>query len=62
MPTARTIVADVLRDFQGPILYGFPSGHTNGASVTLPFGVRARLVTTGGPAFIIEEAAVEAPA
>jgi muramoyltetrapeptide carboxypeptidase len=62
MPTARTIVADVLRDFQGPILYGFPSGHTNGASVTLPFGVGARLVTTGGPALIIEEAAVEAPA
>ena len=45
-------------DFNGPILFGLPSGHTDGACMTLPFGVRARVVTGTAPALIIEEAAV----
>ena len=39
-------------------LFGLPSGHTSGPGLTLPFGVRARVVTAGGPALIIQEAAV----
>jgi muramoyltetrapeptide carboxypeptidase LdcA involved in peptidoglycan recycling len=54
----RTIVADVLADFPGPILFGLPSGHTDGACLTLPLGVRARVVAEPAPELVIEEAAV----
>jgi muramoyltetrapeptide carboxypeptidase len=58
-PTARSVVAALLREFNGPVLFGFPSGHTRGAGVTLPLGVRARVVGVGSPRLVIEEAAVE---
>ena len=57
-PSGRGVLADVLRDFQGPVVYGFPSGHTAKPLVTLPFGVRARVVADAHPRVIIEEAAV----
>jgi muramoyltetrapeptide carboxypeptidase len=56
--TGREAVLDLVSDFQGPVLYGLPSGHTDGATLTLPFGVRARVVAGLRPALIIEEAAV----
>lgn len=55
----RTAVADMLRDFPGPVLFGFPSGHTSGAAITLPFGVRARVIASAAPRLIVEEPAVE---
>ena len=58
-PTARAVVADVLTGFPGPIVFGMRSGHTAGAMLTLPFGVRARVVTGAEPGLVIEEAAVE---
>ncbi len=57
-PAARAVLADLLKDFNGPVVFGFPSGHTTGPSLTLPFGVRARLVANGAPRLIIEEAGV----
>ena len=57
-PAIKAVVADLLDGFPGPVLFGLPSGHTNGACITLPFGVRARVVTAPSPALIIEEAAV----
>lgn len=57
-PLGRDVVADLLADFPGPVLFGLPSGHTTGPGLTLPFGVRARVVTSGRPALVIEEAAV----
>lgn len=57
-PSIRRTVEDLVRDFPGPVLFGLPSGHTAGASVTLPFGVHARLVTAGQPGIVIDEAAV----
>ena len=57
-PTGRETVRRVLEDFPGPILYGLPSGHTDGPSLTLPFGVTARVVAGPRPSLIIEEAAV----
>ena len=61
-PGGRLAIRDVLRDFTsdfpGPILFGFPSGHTTGATWTLPFGVRADIVGESSPAVIITEAAV----
>jgi muramoyltetrapeptide carboxypeptidase len=57
-PAARSVVADCLSDFPGPVLFGLPSGHTAGPTLTLPFGVQARVVTGNPPALIVEEAAV----
>ena len=57
-PLAQETVRSVLHDFTGPILFGLPSGHTDGAMLTLPFGVRARVVTRPRAALVIEEAAV----
>jgi muramoyltetrapeptide carboxypeptidase len=54
----KDVVSELLADFRGPILFGLPSGHTDGACMTLPFGVRARVVTGAAPAVIVEEAAV----
>ena len=45
--------------FPGPVLFGLPSGHTDGRRLTLPFGVRARVIGGAIPALVIEEAAVE---
>jgi muramoyltetrapeptide carboxypeptidase len=56
---ARAVVQEALGDFPGPVLFGLPSGHTMGATLTLPFGVRARVVGTGRPVLVIEESAVE---
>jgi muramoyltetrapeptide carboxypeptidase LdcA involved in peptidoglycan recycling len=55
---ARDVVRRLTRDFPGPVLYGFPSGHTTGPAWTLPLGVRVRVVTAP-PAIVVEEAPVE---
>ncbi len=56
--TARGVVADLFADFAGPVIFGFPSGHTSGASVTLPFGVGCRVIADARPRLVIEESAV----
>jgi muramoyltetrapeptide carboxypeptidase len=58
-PTARAVVADLLAEFPGPVIIGFPSGHTVGPSMTLPFGVSSRVLAGPRPRIVIEEAAVE---
>ncbi len=58
-PTARAVMADLFADFPGPVVIGFPSGHTAGPSTTLPFGVSCRVIGGNRPRLIIEEAAVE---
>jgi muramoyltetrapeptide carboxypeptidase LdcA involved in peptidoglycan recycling len=58
-PTARSVVADLFGDFTGPVLIGFPSGHTAGPAMTLPLGVACRVVGDRRPRLVIEEAAVE---
>jgi muramoyltetrapeptide carboxypeptidase len=58
-PTARSVVADLFGDFPGPVLIGFPSGHTAGPAMTLPLGVACRVVGDRRPRLVIEEAAVE---
>jgi muramoyltetrapeptide carboxypeptidase len=57
-PAVRDVVRHLLADFRGPVLFGFPSGHTHAPAVTLPLGVRARVVSGTRPALVIEEAAV----
>jgi len=57
--TGRGVMAELLSDFPGPVVAGFPSGHTRGPVFTLPFGVASRLVANGQPRLVIEEAAVQ---
>jgi len=57
-PKARGVIERFAADFHGPVLFGLPSGHTTGPMMTLPFGVRARVVAGSQPALIVEEAAV----
>jgi len=57
-PTARAVLRDLLAHFPGPVVFGFPSGHGSRPTLTLPFGVDARLTTAPAPALSIEEAAV----
>jgi len=58
MLTGRGVMASVLKDFPGPIIAGFPSGHTKEAVHTLPLGVSCRVVADERPRLVIEEAAV----
>ena len=58
-PSARDAIAAALAGFPGPVLFGFPSGHTTGPCWTLPLGVRARVIGDRRPRLIIEEAAVQ---
>jgi muramoyltetrapeptide carboxypeptidase len=62
-PGGDPALKDVLRDFTagfgGPVLFNFPSGHTTGATWTLPFGVRVEVTTGPSPALRILEAAVQ---
>ena len=55
--TARDVIAECVRDFPGPVLFGFPTGHVTTPLISVPLGVRARVVATGSPRLILEEAA-----
>jgi muramoyltetrapeptide carboxypeptidase len=57
-PTARGVMADLFADFPGPVLMGFPSGHATGPSITLPLGVRCRVIAGPRPRLVVEEGAV----
>jgi muramoyltetrapeptide carboxypeptidase len=60
LATARDTMTSLFRDFPGPVLFGFPSGHTSHPTRTIPLGVRARVIATSDTArLIIEEAAVQ---
>ena len=58
-PAARETVRAVMKGYPGPVLFGLPSGHTSGATLTLPFGVQSRVVGGPNPVLVIEESAVE---
>ena len=57
--TGRAVMAELFADFPGPVLIGFPSGHTTGPAMTLPLGVLCRVVADRTPKLVFEEAAVE---
>jgi muramoyltetrapeptide carboxypeptidase len=56
---ALDVVRAFARDCEGPVITGFPSGHTTGPCWTLPLGVRVRVVTAPRAAVVVEEAPVE---
>lgn len=51
----RDVIDAAIHDFEGPVLYGFPSGHTLGPCWTLPLGVGVRVVTSPRAGLIVEE-------
>lgn len=55
--TSRTIVEEFFAAFPGPVLFGFPSGHTTTPLLSLPLGVDTRVVTGGKARLVFEEAA-----
>ena len=56
--TAGGVIADYLQGFKGPVVFGFPTGHSTSPLISLPLGVRARVVArTGMPALVVDEAA-----
>jgi len=56
--TLEEVLLDLLEDFSGPILFGFPTGHTSKPNVIVPFGIRARLELGTTPVFQLLEPAV----
>jgi muramoyltetrapeptide carboxypeptidase len=56
--TALDAIARTTRACAGPLLVGFPSGHTTGPTWTLPLGVNVR-VFSRPPGLFIEDAPVE---
>jgi muramoyltetrapeptide carboxypeptidase len=59
-PSVRDVCARILAPLGVPIVYGAPVGHTMRAMLTIPLGVRARLVAEGsGTLEILEPAVVE---
>ena len=56
--TARGVVADLLAAFPGPVLFGFPTGHTTGPALTVPLGVEVRVAGGPRPRVAVTESAV----
>lgn len=54
----RSVMAELFAEFPGPVVIGFPTGHTVGPTMTLPLGVRCRVIADARPRIVVEEAAV----
>ena len=55
--TARAVIAELFAEFPGPVLFGFPSGHTTTPMLSLPLGVETRVVARDRPRLVLLEAA-----
>ncbi len=55
--TVRDVARRILKPLISPLFWGAPVGHTERAALTLPLGVRARLVSNGGARLRILEPA-----
>jgi muramoyltetrapeptide carboxypeptidase len=55
--TGRDVMTEAFRDFPGPVLSGFPTGHTTSALLTVPLGIDVRVVGRGTPGLVFEVAA-----
>jgi muramoyltetrapeptide carboxypeptidase len=52
------VLMDCLKDFPGPILYGFPSGHGE-HNVTIPLGVKVSLDGANGELKLLERGTLD---
>jgi muramoyltetrapeptide carboxypeptidase len=55
--TGLSVFADFLRDFRGPVVAGFPTGHSIAPLISVPLGVPARLVGSRRAALVFDDAA-----
>lgn len=60
-PTAREVFERILGPLKIPVVWGAPIGHTPRAMLTIPLGVRAKLVAQGSGRLEILEPACQAP-
>ena len=58
-PSVEDVIRSAAAGFRGPVLRGFPSGHTTGPCWTLPLGVRVRVRARARPSLVVEESPVE---
>jgi muramoyltetrapeptide carboxypeptidase len=58
-PCALDVIRAFAHECPGPVITGFPSGHSTGPCWTLPLGVRVRVVTAPRPSIVVEESPVE---
>jgi muramoyltetrapeptide carboxypeptidase len=59
--TVRDVIREFFAAFPGPVIFGFPSGHTTRPFVSMPFGVDVHVIATTSdrPAVVFREAAAE---
>jgi muramoyltetrapeptide carboxypeptidase len=57
--TAASVIARLTSDCPGPVITGFPSGHSTGPVWSLPLGVTVRIVSAPVPSILVEESPVE---
>jgi muramoyltetrapeptide carboxypeptidase len=57
--TVLDAIRRTTRHCAGPVIVGFPSGHTSGPTWSLPLGVTVRVATRPQPVLVIEESPVE---
>ena len=55
----RDVLTTLTREFAGPVLFGFPSGHTTGPCWTLPLGVTVSVASRPRPSLTVEESPVD---
>lgn len=55
--TGLSVCAELLREFPGPVIAGFPTGHTTTPLLSIPLGIAARVIGRGTPALVLDEAA-----
>jgi muramoyltetrapeptide carboxypeptidase len=55
--SVRDVCAEFFADFPGPVLFGFPVGHTTTPLVSVPLGVDTLVVTAGRPRVVFMESA-----
>ncbi|MGB7764157.1 MAG: LD-carboxypeptidase [Candidatus Acidiferrales bacterium] len=60
-PTVRNVFERILEPLKIPVVWGAPVGHTPRAMLTVPLGVKARLVAQGSGRLEILEAACQLP-
>ena len=58
LTTVRGVVKKAFDAFPGPVLFGFPTGHTTGPALTIPLGVEACVVGGRRACVTVTEAAV----
>jgi muramoyltetrapeptide carboxypeptidase len=58
-PKACDVAAAFAGDVPGPVIFGFPAGHSTGPCWSLPLGVRVRVTTSPEPSIVVEESPVE---